>query len=118
VLIALDKDDKEISFDSLSEATADNSMAAEFLPRLMMNETAESFDESLVAAEENVKALKLMRVERVIDELKTKKADAQRADDAETVQRLAMEQLEWMKKRNNLLGQIKATSAKGPNSIG
>jgi DNA primase len=118
VLIALDKDDKKISFDSLSEATSDSSMAAELLPRLMMNETLESFDESLTAAQENVKALKLMSVERMIDELKAKKADAQRADDAETVQRLAMEQLEWMKRRNDLLGKIKATSAQGPNSIG
>src|SRR2546429_3555796 len=50
-LMSLNKADKEISFDSLSETTAENSIAVEVLPRLMINTAAESFDESLAQAE-------------------------------------------------------------------
>src|SRR5260370_42342358 len=49
-LVSLDREDKEVGFDSLSEATADDAHSTELLARLMMTETAESFDDSVPAA--------------------------------------------------------------------
>jgi len=102
-IAALGKEDKEISFDSLSEATADNSMAAEFLPRLMMNEPAESFDESLADANSCLNALRLMKLDREIDELSAQIAEADRTGADEERDRLAMKKLELSKQRSTFL---------------
>ena len=102
-LMALGQEDKEINFDSLSEATADNSMAAEILPRIMMNEPAESFDESLADANSCLDALRLMKLDRDIDELSTEIAEADRSGDSERLDRLAMKKLELSKKRSSFL---------------
>jgi DNA primase len=102
-IAALGKEDKEISFDSLSEATADNSMAAEFLPRLMMNEPAESFDESLADANSCLNALRLMKLDREIDELSSQIAEADRTGADEERDRLAMKKLELSKQRSTFL---------------
>jgi DNA primase len=102
-IAALGKEDKEISFDSLSEATADNSMAADFLPRLMMNEPAESFDESLADANSCLNALRLMKLDREIDELSAQIADADRLGENEERDRLAMKKLELSKQRSTFL---------------
>jgi DNA primase len=109
-LMALGKEEKEINFDSLSEATADNSMAAEILPRIMMNEPAESFDESLADANSCLDALRLMKLDRDIDELSTEIAEADRSGDSERLDRLAMKKLELSKKRSSFLPQRKAAS--------
>lgn len=109
-LAGLNKEDREISFDSLSEATADNSMAAEFLPRLMMNETAESFDESLADANSCLDALRLMKLDREIDELSARIADADRAGENDERDRLAMKKLELSKQRSSFLPQGKAAN--------
>lgn len=102
-LAALGQEDKEISFDSLSEATADNSMVAEFLPRLMMNEPAESFDESLADANSCLNALRLMKLDREIDELSAQIAEADRAGADEERDRLAMKKLALSKQRSTFL---------------
>src|SRR5437588_2082366 len=60
----LGTEDKEITFESLSEATADNPAAAEILPRILINEPAESFDESLADAERCLNSLRLSRLNR------------------------------------------------------
>jgi DNA primase len=109
-LASLSKEDKEISFDSLSEATADNSMAAEFLPRLMMNETAESFDESLADANSCLDALRLMKLDREIDELSARIADADRAGENDERDRLAMKKLALSKQRSSFLPHGKAAN--------
>jgi len=100
---------KEIGFASLSEAIADDSTSAEILPRIMMNELAESFDESLARATENLRTLKRLRVERAIQELAPELAQAQRAEDTETLYRLAMEELELKKQRDALLVRSEST---------
>jgi DNA primase len=102
-IAALGKEDKEISFDSLSEATADNSMAAEFLPRLMMSEPAESFDESLADANSCLNALRLLKLDRDIDELSAQIAEADRAGENDERDRLAMKKLELSKQRSTFL---------------
>ncbi len=106
-IAALGKEDKEISFDSLSEATADNSMAAEFLPRVMMNEPAESFDESLADANSCLNALRLMKLDREIDELSAQIADADRMGQNDERDRLAMKKLELSKQRSTFLPHSK-----------
>ena len=105
-LVSLDKEDKEVGFDSLSEATADDSQAAELLARLMMtDETTESFDESQAAADSCLDALRLMKLDRRIDELSSEVAEAERAGHAERRDRVALKLLELAKQRSEFLPQ-------------
>ena len=104
----LGKDDKEITYESLSEATAGNEGAAAMLPRILINEPAESFDESLADANSCLDALRLMKLDREIDELSTQIAEADRADEAERRDRLVMRKLELSKQRSKFLPHGKA----------
>ena len=104
-LVSLDEADQEVGFDSLSSATADDPSANELLARLMMTETLESFDESLAAADSCLNALRLMKLDRHIDELSSELAEAERAGDAELRDRLALELLEFSKQRGEYLMQ-------------
>ncbi|HXM46794.1 MAG TPA: DNA primase [Pyrinomonadaceae bacterium] len=112
-LVSLDEEDKEVGFDSLSAATTDDPQASELLARLMMTETVESFDESLTAADKSLKAIKLLNVERAIEELRAQLAEAQRGADDEKLYRLAMEEQELKKQRGTLLARLEATEAQG-----
>jgi len=102
-LVSLGKEGKEIGFDSLSEATADDTPSGELLARLMMADTTESFDESLAAADSCLAALHLMKLDRRIDELSSEVADADRTGDSERRDRLAMEKLRLSKQRGDFL---------------
>lgn len=104
-LVSLDEADQEVGFDSLSSATADDPSANELLARLMMTESLESFDESLAAADSCLNALRLMKLDRHIDELSSELAEAERAGDAELRDRLALELLEFSKQRGEYLMQ-------------
>src|SRR2546421_1788512 len=104
-LVGLDQKDQEVGFDSLSVATADDPQAGELLLRLMMTETTESFDELLTAADSCLNALRVTKLDRDIDELGSELAEAERAADAEKLNRLAMEQLELKKRRGALLAR-------------
>ena len=105
---ALGTEDKEITYESLSEATGDNQSAAAILPRILISEPAESFDESLADANSCLDALRLMKLDREIEELSTQIAEADRADDAERRDRLVMEKLERSKQRSKFLPHNKA----------
>src|SRR5882762_5376294 len=107
-VISLGKEDREIGFDSLSAATADDSQAGELLARLMMTDTTESFDESLTAADSCLDALRVTKLDRDIDELGSELAEAERAADSEKLDRLAMEQLDLKKRRGALLARSQA----------
>src|SRR5215831_6991524 len=96
-------EEKEITFEALSEAIADDRGAAEILPRILINEPAESFDESLADANSCLDALRLMKLDRDIEELTTRIAEADRAGEAEGRDRLIMEKLELSKRRSNFL---------------
>ena len=104
-LVSLDEADQEVGFDSLSSATAEDPAANELLARLMMTESLESFDESLAAADSCLNALRLMKLDRHIDELSSELAEAERAGDAELRDRLALELLEFSKQRGDYLMQ-------------
>ena len=107
-LQSLGKEDQEISFDSLSQAASDSPAAAEVLPRLMLIEAPESFDESLADANSCLDALRLMKLDREIDELSSRIAEADRSGEDDERDRLAMEKLELSKRRSNYLPQGRA----------
>lgn len=115
-LVKLDQDQREIGFDSLSAATADDPKASELLARLMMDEaTTESFDDSLAQADSCLNALHLMKLDRRIEEMASEIAEADRADDGERRDRLAMEKLELSKRRGSFLHQARANEGINQN---
>ncbi len=101
-LTSLNQADKEISFDSLSETTADNSIAAEVLPRLMINAAAESFDESLAQAERCLNSIRAIRLDQVLDDLTSRIAEAERSGNADGSLELQREHFEIRKQRDAL----------------
>jgi len=105
----LGEDEKEITYEALSEATADNRTATEFLPRILITEPAESFDESLADANSCLDALRLMKLDRDIDELSTQIAEADRAGDDKQRDQLVMKKLELSKQRSNYLPQAQVS---------
>ena len=114
-LVKLDQEESEISFDSLSEATTDDPKASELLARLMMDEPAESFDDSLAQADSCLNALYLMKLDRRIEEMASEIAEADRAGDGERRDRLAMEKLELSKRRGSFLHQARANEGTNQN---
>jgi len=114
-LVKLDQEESEISFDSLSEATTDDPKASELLARLMMDEPAESFDDSLAQADSCLNALYLMKLDRRIEEMASEIAEADRAGDGERRDRLAMEKLELSKRRGSFLHQARANEGINQN---
>src|SRR5437660_2082765 len=99
----LGEDEKEITYEALSEATADNRTATEILPRILITEPAESFDESLVDANSCLDALRLMKLDRDIDELSTQIAEADRAGEDQQRDQVVTKKLELSKQRTNCL---------------
>jgi DNA primase len=104
----LGEEEKEITYEALSEATADNQTATEILPRILITEPAESFDESLADANSCLDALRLLKLDRDIDELSTQIAEADRAGDDKLRDQLVMKKLELSKQRANFLPQAQA----------
>src|SRR2546427_6525796 len=102
-LIKLSETESEISFDSLSEETAGDSLATDVLPRLIMNEVAEPFDESLATAESCLSTLRLMKLDRRIDEVRSAAAEAEPSGDTERRDRLAAKLLELLRQRGSFL---------------
>lgn len=101
-LIKLHETGVPVSFDSLHEELSDDPSAAEIVPRLIASETSDSFDESLVAAESCLNTLRLMKLDRHIDEIRSQAAEAERSGDAERRDRLAIELLELSRQRVTL----------------
>lgn len=102
-LVKLNEDDGEVSFDSVSEETADDPAAGELLARLMIAEPIESFDDALTHAESCLNALRLMKLDREIDELSSQVAEAERAGESEKRDKLSLKLLELSKQRGNYL---------------
>jgi len=94
---------KEISYSSLSEALGNDTSTAHILQRLIATPKIKSFEEALASATSCLDALRLMKVERRINDLFMETAQAEREGDADKRDRLVMERLEMDKKRNALL---------------
>ena len=78
-----------------------------------MTETTDSFDELMATADKSLKAIKLLNLERAIEELRAQLAEAQRAADDEKLYRLAMEEQELKKRRGTLLSRLDGTETQG-----
>jgi hypothetical protein len=76
----------------------------------MMNEPAESFDESLADANSCLDALRLMKLDREIDELSSRIAEADRAGEDELRDQLAMKKLGLSKQRGTFLPHGRAAN--------
>jgi DNA primase len=102
-LVKLNEDESEINFDSLSAETADDPPSSELLARLMLAEPFENFDEALIQADRCLDALRLMKLDRRIDELSSEVAEAERAGEAERRDQLSLQLLELSKQRAGFL---------------
>jgi hypothetical protein len=87
----------------LSAETPDDAATGELLARLMIAEPIESFDEALTHADSCLNALRLMKLDREIDELSSQVAEAERAGEAEKRDSLVMKKHELSKQRGNFL---------------
>jgi DNA primase len=108
VLLELEKEHREINFDSLSEKLAETPELAELLPMLMMSESLHASNEHYTP-EECVFTFRLMKLESRIGQLRDEGAMAEREGNTETVIRVSAEQTELAKRKSALLTKAEAT---------
>ena len=105
-LVQLEEEGAQVDFSSLTEKVGDDALAADLLPLLLMSEPeradGEAVDEVMAQAESCLNALSLMKVDRRISELGVEMAEAERAGNAERLDKLSLEYLEWSRRRNSL----------------
>ncbi|MGZ8848628.1 MAG: DNA primase, partial [Pyrinomonadaceae bacterium] len=111
-LLELEREGISADFSAIGAKVEADVVAAEILPRLMIGESSERevADDLTASAESCLKALRLMSVNRRIDELNSEIADADRAGDGERVDRLSIERLNLDNRRNGLLPMADAAS--------
>jgi len=114
-LIDAQQTKSELTYDYLSERTVDDAAASELVPLLLMSDSFSSSEETNDArrqrAENCIETLRLMKLERRIDELKSESAAAERDGDNERLTQLVMEQLELTKQRSALLPQAEVVAS-------
>ncbi len=113
-LLEVAKDGSTIDYANLSQKTEGNAAAAELLPLLLMSdsllEADQDRDSRLLVAERCIDTLRLMKIDRRLDDLKTELAAAERGGDNAKLDKLVMEQIELQKTRNALHPQAEAAS--------
>ena len=96
-----------VDFATLTAKTEDDPLAADFVPLLLMSEPerteGEAVDDTLVNAESCLHALRLMMIDRRINELGVEIAAAERIGDDERRNKLALEQLEWARRKRQMI---------------
>jgi DNA primase len=102
-LRVLNDEGREVSFASLSDELTGDAASAELLPRLMAADDVESFDDALAAADSCLNALRLVKLDQRIDEMRSEIAEAERAGDDQRRDALAIEHLELSKRRGDFL---------------
>ncbi|HYE64270.1 MAG TPA: hypothetical protein VD966_01730, partial [Pyrinomonadaceae bacterium] len=111
-LIELERNGEPVNFATLSARTGDDRVAADLLPLLLMSEpqraAGEAVDDVLTVAESCLNALRLIVIDRRINDLSVELAAAERAGDRERCDRLATEHLEWVRRRGALLPRTEA----------
>ncbi|MGB8507874.1 MAG: DNA primase, partial [Pyrinomonadaceae bacterium] len=116
----LDARGAPVDFSTLGELTADDAVAENLVPLLLMGESERDADEAtdavLAEAESCLVALRLMMVDRRLRELAAEISSADRAGDAERRDELIMEDLEWKRYRTSLIPR--ATSVMGGGGSG
>ena len=112
-LMELDQAGESVDFTTLSAKTADDPLAADLVPLLLMSEPqraeGEAVDDTLTIAESCLNALRLMMVDRRINELGTEIAAAERDGDVERRNQLTLQQLDWARRRSVLFPRTEAT---------
>ncbi len=111
-LLDCEKDGTALDFASLSQKTEGDAVATELLPLLLMSDSLQADNENaesrLIIAERCIDTLRLMKVDRRIDELKAELAEAERNGDAKSLDRLVGEQIELTRQRSALLPRAEA----------
>ncbi|HVF57215.1 MAG TPA: DNA primase [Pyrinomonadaceae bacterium] len=109
-----------VEFSTLGEMTAEDPVAENLVPLLLMGEAeraeGEATDAVVAEAEGCMLTLRLMRTDRRIKELAAEIAEADRAGDSARRDELIMEDLEWKRYRTALVPR--AASAPGGTSSG
>ena len=112
VLLETAKDGSALEYGNLSEKLEGHPAALELLPMLLMSDSLPAEDQDRggrgLVAQRCIDTLRLMKVERSIDELKTELAAAERNGDKTRLDQLVVEQIELTRKRNALLPQAEA----------
>ncbi len=111
-ILELDREGIEIDYYNLSEKTADDLLAKELLPMLFISDSThgsqEERDARRVMAERCIETLRLMGMDRRIDELKSELLTAERNGDTDQIDRLVVEQIELTRQRSALLPRMEA----------
>jgi DNA primase len=105
-LLELDREHREISYDSLAEKIDEPDICA-LLPMLMMSESLHASNEHYTP-EECVYTFRLMKVQNRIDELRELSAIAQNSGDTETLLKLSSEQTELARRQHMLMPKADA----------
>ena len=99
----------EVDYAYLSQRTEGDTVASDLIPVLLMSDSLspdeQDNDGRKFIAERCIETLRLMKVDRRIDELKTELAAAERNGDQDRLAQLSIEQVELQKKRNALFPQ-------------
>lgn len=103
----IDAEGAAVDFATLSAKTGDDPLAADFVPLLLMSEPqrdeGEAVDDTLANSESCLQALRLMMIDRRINELGIEIATAERLGDDERRNKLALEQLEWARRKRQMI---------------
>ncbi len=103
----LDAEGATVDFTTLAAKTGDDPLAADFVPLLLMSEPqrdeGEAVDDTLANSESCLHALRLMMIDRRINELGIEIATAERLGDDERRDKLALEQLEWARRKRQMI---------------
>ncbi|HMF58581.1 MAG TPA: hypothetical protein VK619_19705, partial [Pyrinomonadaceae bacterium] len=113
-LVEIEREGGTFDFATLSAKTEGDTVAADLVPLLLMSETTraegEALDDALAVAESCLSTLRVMAVDRRINELSMEIAAAERAGDESRRDRLALEHLELARKRNMFLPHTEAAT--------
>ncbi|MDT4898327.1 MAG: primase [Acidobacteriota bacterium] len=106
-LIEIEQESGTVDFTTLGAKTEGDPLAADLVPLLLMSESeraeGEAVDDTLANAESCLDALRLMTVDRRINELSVEMAVAERTGDAERLDRLSSEHLEWSRRKRQMV---------------
>jgi DNA primase len=116
-LMEIDEEGAQVDFTTLGAKTEDDPLAADLVPLLLMSESqraeGEAVDDTLASAESCLNTLRLMTADRRINEIGIELANAERAGDAERIDKLALEYLELARRKKQILDTISQLSAAG-----
>ncbi len=105
-LMELDEAGQPVDFDSLIAKVGEDEELNRLVTLLWWSEPqraeGEAVDDSLAVAQSCVNALRLMKVERRIEELGVELATAERAGDTERQDKLASEYMEWARRKKQM----------------